>query len=478
MAIPNIQFPVTNSPYATGAAGGYTQTQQQATIPLKPQEKIELFEQNNQQAPITVLLDLMGQKGIVAGPENGHYEASRRSNLVKFSNIVAGGNLPGVAATVNISADSFFQFTPPGSSTPVTGCVIVEGDIIELKSAGRPTLRVQSVTGSQAVLIPTVATTQINSVLVAGENYAINGNAFADATGIPAAKAERIFKYSNTFQLVKNSAASSGRGLATQTYFQPLGGQDTPMLERALKLALANHEEEVAKVFYTGKQITNVTSTAPNFVSYPMPVTGTQGLIPYMEAYAQQDTYPIGFYTIENLLDVTSYLEGERPHTKNYMVVQGFQAAAETWRGISDFAQGFSASGLDVITTSGETISLQNITTVSNMPGTNFSFAFYTEELFSDAKGLGAAGYPYKNLNLFLPMGTTTDAVTKNPTSLVGYDVMGYAGYVRENVIQKLDGSGYTNLTTLANDFHQAWIMSDIAGHFACANQMVIQKGA
>jgi hypothetical protein len=75
-------------------------------------------------------------------------------------------------------------------------------------------------------------------------------------------------------------------------------------------------------------------------------------------------------------------------------------------------------------------------------------------------------------------MGQTTDAVTKNPTSMVGYDVMGYAGYVRENVIQKLDGSGYTNLTTLANDFHQAWIMSDVAGHFACANQMVIQKGA
>ena len=477
MAIPNIQFPVTNSPYSTGAAGGYTQTQQQATIPLKPQEKIELFEQNNQQAPITVLLDLMGQKGIVAGPENGHYEASRRSNLVKFASLVVGGNVPGAVGTYNISADSFFQFTPPGGSL-TTGCVIVEGDIIEFKTAGRPTARVQSVTGTQAVLAPTLASTTLNSIIVFGDNYTITGNAFADATGVPAAKAERIFKYSNTFQLVKNIAASSGRGLATQPYFQALGGQDTPMLERALKLALANHEEEVAKVFYTGKQITNITSPANNFVNYSMPVTGTQGLIPYMEAYSQQDTYPIGFYTIENLLDVTSYLEGERPHTKNYMVIQGFQAAAETWRGISDFAQGFSASGLDVITTSGETISLQNITTVSNMPGTNFSFAFYTEQLFSDARGLGAAGYPYKNLNLFLPMGTTTDAVTKNPTSLVGYDVMGFSGYVRENVIQKLDGSGYTNMTTLANDFHQAWIMSDIAGHFACANQMVIQKGA
>jgi hypothetical protein len=28
MAIPNIQLNVTNSPYSTGAAGGYTQTQQ------------------------------------------------------------------------------------------------------------------------------------------------------------------------------------------------------------------------------------------------------------------------------------------------------------------------------------------------------------------------------------------------------------------------------------------------------------------
>jgi len=478
MAVPNIQFPVTNSPYSTGAAGGYTQTQQQATIPLKPQEKIELFEQNSQKAPITVLLDLMGQKGIVAGPENGHYEASRRSNLVKFTAIAGGG--AGNDATLDISSDSFFQFTPAGSSTAVTGCVIVEGDIIELKSAGRPTARVMSVdlTTQKAVLRPSLASTNLSTTLVLGENYAINGNAFADATGVPSAKAERIFKYSNTFQLIKTSAASSGRGLATQTYFQPLGGQDTPMLERALKLALANQEEETAKVFYTGKQITNINSAANNFVNYSMPVTGTQGLIPYMEQYAQQDTYPIGFYTIENLLDVTSYLEGERPHTKNYMVIQGFQAGAETWRGISDFAQGFSASGLDVITTSGETISLQNINTVSNMPGTSFSFAFYVEELFSDARGLGSAGYPYKNLNLFLPMGQTTDAVTKNPTSMVGYDVMGYAGYVRENVIQKLDGSGYTNMTTLANDFHQAWIMSDVAGHFACANQMVIQKGA
>jgi hypothetical protein len=474
----NVSFPVTNSPYATGAAGGYTQGSQQATIPLKPQELVELFEQNNQAVPITVLLDLMGHKGIVAGPTNGHYEASRRSNLVKFGALTAGGGA-GNSATFGIDADSTFSFTPTGGSA-TTGYTIAEGDIIELKVAGRPTARVQSIdyTLGRAVLLPTVSTTNLTVAVVVGENYAITGTAFADGTGIPPSKAERIFTYSNTFQLAKNSAASSGRGLATQPYFQALGGQDTPMLERALKLALANHEEEVAKVFYTGKQITNITSPANNFVNYSMPVTGTQGLIPYMEAYSQQDTYPIGFYTIENLLDVTSYLEGERPHTKNYMVIQGFQAAAETWRGISDFAQGFSASGLDVITTSGETISLQNITTVSNMPGTNFSFAFYTEQLFSDARGLGAAGYPYKNLNLFLPMGTTTDAVTKNPTSLVGYDVMGFSGYVRENVIQKLDGSGYTNMTTLANDFHQAWIMSDIAGHFACANQMVIQKGA
>jgi hypothetical protein len=440
-----------------------------------------LFEQNNQSAPITVLLDLMGQKGIVSGAENGHYEASRRSNLVKFGGYISGG-AAGQPAVYTISPDSVFTFTPPGSSNAVAGCTIAEGDEIELKVAGRPKVRVQNIdfsfTPARVTLAPGVGGTSILTSLVVGENYAITGNAFADATGIPAAKAERIFKYSNTFQLVKHSAATSGRGAATQPYFNALGGQETPMFERALKLALANHEEEVAKVFYTGKQITNITSPANNFVNYSMPVTGTEGLIPYMENYAQQDTYPIGFYTIENLLDVTSYLEGERPHSRNYMVIQGFQAGAETWRGISDFAQGFSASGLEVITTSGETISLQNINTVSNMPGTKFSFAFYTEELFSDSKGLGAAGYPYKNLNLFLPMGQTTDAVTTNPTSMVGYDVMGFAGYVRENVIQKLDGSGYTNMTTLANDFHQSWIMSDIAGHFACANQMVIQKGA
>ncbi len=474
----NVAFPVTNSPYAAGAAGGYTQGSQQATIPLKPQEMVELFEQNNQAVPITVLLDLMGHKGIVAGPTNGHYEASRRSNLVKFGALTAGGGA-GNSATFGIDADSTFSFTPTGGSA-TTGYTIAEGDIIELKVAGRPTARVQSIdyTLGRAVLLPTVSTTNLTTAVVVGENYAITGTAFADGTGIPPSKAERIFTYSNTFQLAKNSAASSGRGLATQPYFQALGGQDTSMLERQLKLALAEHKEECAKILYTGKQITNITSAANSFINYTLPVTGTEGLVPYLENYAQSDTYPIGFYTIENLLDVTSYLEGERPHTRDYMVIQGFQANVELWRAISDFSQGFSASGLDVITTSGDKIALNNITTVSKLPGTNFNFAFYVEELFSDSRGLGAAGYPYTNLNMFLPMGTTTDPVTKNPTSLFGFDVMGFNGYVRENVIQKLDGSGYTNITALQNDFHQAWIMTDMAGHFACPNQMVIQKGA
>lgn len=474
MAIPAIQFPVTNSPYSTGAGGGYTQTQQQATIPLKPQEMVELFEQNNQAVPITVLLDLMGHKGTVAGPENGHFEASRRSNLVKFGAVVGGG--AGNDATFDIDPDSFFQFTPPGGAL-TTGCVVMPNSIIELKSAGRPTAFVVSVDyiTQKAVLRPTSPLVNLATTVIAGENYAVNGTAFADATGVPPAQAERIFKYSNTFQLVKNAAASSGRGLATQPYFQGLGGQDVTMLERSLKLALANHKEECGKVLYTGKQITNVTATSP-FVNYALPVTGTQGLIPYLEQYAQQDTYNFGFYTVENLLDVTSYLQGERPHTRDYMVIQGDQAANEFWRAISDLSQNFD-NQMAIQYPDGETISLNNIKTINKVGGTNFNFALYVEELFSDSKGLGAAGYPYRNLNLFLPMGTTTDSVTNNPTSLFGYDVMGFNGYNRENVIQKLDGSGYTNMTTLANDFHQAWIMTDMAGHFACPNQMVIQKG-
>jgi hypothetical protein len=474
----NVNFPVTNSPYATGAAGGYTQASQQATIALKPQEMVELFEQNSQQVPITVLLDLLGHKGTVAGPTNGHFEASRRSNLVKFSALFAGGGA-GNDATFTIHPDSIFTFTPTGSSAATSGYTIAQGDVIELKTAGRPTAIVLSVdyANSRAVLRPTSAATNLTVALTLNDNYAVNGSAFADATSFPPAKGERIFKYSNTFQLVKNSAASSGRGLATQTYFQPTGGVDEAMLERAVKLMLTEHKEECGKVLYTGKQITNVQSAANTFVNYTLPVTGTEGLIPYMESFAVEDTYPIGFYTIENLLDVTTYLEGERPHTRDYMVIQGFQANVEIWRAISDFAQNFD-NQMAISFPNGETISLNNIKTVSNLPGTNFNFAFYVEELFSDSRGLGAAGYPYKNLNLFLPMGTTTDPVTKNPTSLFGYDIMGFNGYNRENVIQKLDGSGYTNVSTLANDFHQAWVMTDMAGHFACPNQMVIQKGA
>lgn len=479
MSVPFIQFNPTNTPYSTGAAGGYTQASIQATLPLMPQEKIQLYEQRNQKPPITVLLDLFGYKGIVAGPQNGHYESAGPNSLVKFGTLVSGGAAPGATGVYNISADSTFSFTPPGSSTAVTGYTFVEGEIIELKTAGRPKVQIGTINFSlnRVTLIPCDATTQLSTSIVPGEFYSITGSAYADASGIPASKAERIFAFNNTFQLLKTAAGSSGRGLATQTYFQPLGGANVPMLERELKLAMARHEEQCAMTLYTGKQIDNINANANNFVNYSLPVTGTLGAIPYMETYAQQDSYNIGSYTIEDFIDVTSYLNGQRPHSSNYMCIQGDTAGVETWRAISNFSQGFSASGLDVITTSGQTISLDNIKSVTNIPGSNFTFNFYIEQLFSDSRGLGIAGYPYRNLNMFVPLGTTTDAVTRNPTTMFGYDVMGLNGYVRENVVQREDGTGYTDITNLSIDFHRAYIFTDMAGHYACPNQMVLQKG-
>lgn len=482
--IPNVNpqtqhnTPTSTGPGSAGTGGGYSQAQIAATVPVRPQEMVELFEQNSKATPATVFYDLLGMKNIVAGTTTGHNEAVRSQQNVRFGAILAGG---GAGQPITIEIDPASTFTANIAGVLVPSTTIIAGDSVYFKDALKTQARVQSVSTSppSAVLEPSLSTSDLAALglIVPGEAYLTGAPVFGDAATVPSTRAERFFTYKNSFWYTMTAAGSTERGLATQPYFQALAGQDVPLYERQLKIEMEKHEIDKSKLFYIAKPITNISASSP-FLAYNVPVTGTEGLFEFLDGYAARGTYNIGSYSIENFFDVTNYLNGELPFTRSYMVSSGDTASGEIWRAITDFAQGFSHDGLQVAMSDGQELNLNfGFREIQNMPGTGYNFVFYTEQLWSDSEGMGAAGYGYREQNIFTPIGYAKDAVTQNPTYLVGFDVMGFNGYVRENLMLKYDGSGYSEITNLTAGYTLAALKTDMAPHFACGNQMFRQVG-
>ena len=91
------------------------------------------------------------------------------------------------------------------------------------------------------------------------------------------------------------------------------------------------------------------------------------------------------------------------------------------------------------------------------------------------AKLYGAAGYDYSKQGIWCPVGKKKDTKTQNDVPTFGCRYKAMGNYSRMMESWQINGAG-NGLKVISKDVNHYDLRTQIGGHFAAGNQMVIVK--
>lgn len=439
-----------------------------------PQELTTLYYEHKKRSPgMAMLLRNSGFTRGVKAPTTGHYEKPwNRDQLVIGSSNAAGGT----TCTITLAASS--MYTVPG--TTIRGSYPIPGEIYELPNRKQFWI----VSKDTSVNPHTVFVRSIDSTVtldagdfVADQRVFHIANARGEGTQLNVGKQPRVVKYTNTFQNFNSSVSSTGSDLTNKPYFDIVRGADGAPTGSYFALGLEdvmfNHEEDKDNILLFGRQTANAALTeVPPLLGYDVPILGTEGLIEFgLTAGYDEPWDPAVGYTIQDFDDIFAIYEGERV-SNELMVWQGFRIYQNIENLLVDYVKQTLVSFVDE--------SGQGFTVNVDIYGINksgYNVTFKKLDAFNSVKGAATPGYDYPSWQIFTPWGMRNSGNGEDKVGFLGYEWKALNGYNRENLVVKLDGTGYSSgLASFTDDIYQCGLRSEIAAHFACANAIVIQR--
>ena len=478
-SVTNGQF-VTPANYGVGSTGAASQLVTASVYDLFPTDLTQLFERNLNGVGYRLLIKLMGFSRGVTAPTTGHYETGRNIDPLTVGAIVTPSAGAGTSVVISLDASSMFSFTDTLGNT-LLGSFPRVGDVIKTKGVTAAPFDAQiiakntTVNPHQVTLRPLNSANDLAGELAAGEDYFIAYSLFAEGTDIPTAVQRRVIKYTNTFGLVKEAAVSTGSNLTTRPYFDPVPGRPGTMFLRDADDMYMRFEEKCDNMLIFGEQSNNITVT-PVDLDYAVPVSGTEGMLTFLENYAFQDFIIPGLQQIQNFDDVSSLLKFERTLSNKYLVLQGYTAYQTYENVFADYANKYLTDFIVTPETEDGDVEIKLNVGAYGLNKGGYQYRLKEMPAFNDNKGAALPGYQYPNYSVFLPLDYVTNKSTNTAMPTVGYEYRELNGYSRENKIVQIDGTGYTGLTTTTVDIHKVGIMGELASHCTSPNNCVIQK--
>lgn len=462
----------------------------------KPNELVQLFERHGHGPSFRMMLRACGFTRGSINPTVGHYEAPWKKSLVTFDLIVNPSAGAGTSVTVRLAASNMFDTQLTVGGVAAQGSYPVKGQHVRFKDGVTARIDQKITTGAQhqLVLTPLDTTVDLAASVLVDEPYFLSTNSHAEGSDLPPGRVPRVFKYTNDFQIVKESWGSTGSDLTNLIYWDVLPGMQGPMYMRVQYDALYRFEEQFDGALIWGEQINNVTEFVP-FLGHDVPVSGTEGLIRFGLTNGNNDTYTTGAYALDDFTDLARYYKRERIGTKDLCCLQGMEIQNEVQNVLSGELSGDLAAlmtkkllyGPDIF---GDGVERKDPNDFALNYGfraikrDNFTFFFYSNDVFDESIGAGAAGYDHPGWQLVVPVGYSEDKKNKTTMPTMGYEYKELNGYSREQVIGSFAGVGvagttaFTGRASMASDAMQSGVVSEIAYHGTCGNHVSIQRPA
>jgi hypothetical protein len=481
----------------TNTPGGGISQQFVSTIYDRPRfEMMDAFNRHVGYVGFATYAKTYGWAQGTSNPTVGHYEVPATDNIVNFAAVISAGASAGVAATMALAAGSMFNGTLTVGGVATHQSYAQIGDIIEL--AGRKQVYVTNKlqTGAQAtnhqlVLVPAVATDVMATICPANSKGFVVSNLSGEGTGLPFARPNRIIKYTNQFSIIKVAATISGTELTNTVNFRVNGGDNTAYAFIKTE-ELKRFEQQRSNNLLFGNTVNNVTVLSAG-LGHDVAVTQTEGLLPFAYASAMTDQYTGGSYTTADIDAMSTLIVNQRgSSSKRYCGWVGY----DFFLGFENSFQALLVNNLDVFTSmtnakGNEKTELDTMlkasSDVSYLAGIQsvkkggITYVLHNLPELSNVNGAGNTAFAYRGIALFTPDGETINKQTGKPKPNIGYEYKALNGYSREVVLGNFAGAGVGGDNTPfgkavgPNDVNTMFLVTEAAGHFACANSMVLQ---
>lgn len=434
----------------------------------------------------------------VAANITAHYEEDWNRSLLHVGSIITASAGAGNDMVIALDAASMFApgITSGGSARKASYPQV--GQRILFPDGTMAYIKAKNVTTDphRLTIAPALSTVDLDTVVTAGEKYFIVDNAWGEATGLPQGTIKRIYKYTNTFQIIKAAFGASGSALTME--FLPTFVQEGENIAMILKpQTVYNFERDVSNALLFGQTMNNINDTTGSQLGYDVAVTGTEGLISFVSNNGYTDTYSPGSYAISDFYFVTKTMEQERIGSRELVSWQGYDIYAEQEQ---VFANQYQYSLLPKMIDGLMARSGPNVPTDGWQPSQDADFVawlgfkaahiggytilFKQLHEFNEAIGAGAAGYDYPQWSITMPIGSTVDMATNQPVANFGYEWRELSGYKREAVFATIAGvgtagtGGYVPIQYAAHeyDYTKSGFVSEVAFHGACGNRVVTQR--
>lgn len=461
----------------------------------KPAALMRYFRRHSMRPTYSMKVKALGFSQPFSTPTVAHFEKSWRQNLVKFSSVPTSSTGAGTSIVVRLDSSNIFT-----NASGVKSCYPIVWDILE-SPLNRTQAQITNISVGANIditLTPLDVTQDLALAFVANTNYALITNAMQEASGLPAGRIGRFYKYSNTAQIIKRSAITSGSELTNEVYFElakPDGGYGKgSMFLEVQKDTMEGFEMDKSMALLLGKQTTNTINNATTGIGSATPTETTQGLVDFISTHGYTDTYTPGSYALTDFDALAVLMEQEWGASRTFCMWDGqlihnekenMLKAAFNFIATPDIYLKMGGKSM----ADGDTMPLEKpedymaYVGFQQLSKAGYEWVFATLHEFNNGQNIGAANYNYGKTSLIVPMGSYTDLVTKEGNNpIIGYRYKALNGYSRENKVGYFAGAGAEGSlggnAVPVNQFDAAQVyhIAHIAAHHACPNLTIIQK--
>tara|TARA_R110001606_G_scaffold6316_2_gene28479 strand:+ start:9170 stop:10582 length:1413 start_codon:yes stop_codon:yes gene_type:complete len=327
-----------------------------------------------------------------------HVEDDYIKEVVKLaSNALAG--LAGAEVSHTIAAAYKWDASNAGGAYVATGNTttypVRVNDV--LMFANRVKGLVTSVTGAAYTVVPLNSADAIPAVATT-DTIIIAYNLVGEASSQRTSSSKTVFEYKNMIQTLRNDHKVTDRETATETWFDNLGkdGNSSGWYNEAVYNAYKVLMVELEQSMLIGDQVTNTTlADTSGFAT----VIGSQGLIPWMEAYGNVEAYTAGSFALDDFDSLVAKLVKYEGSRKNTMWT-GHTLSVEI-DNLMRTTAGLTSGGISYNGTPSDQRSVAF--GFGEITYGGFSFDKKHLSIFDKPWGLGADGQKFTNMGLVIP---------------------------------------------------------------------------
>ena len=459
-------------------------------------ELVNNYLRHNRLLPFSVLIKSMGAAKGCKNPTTGHYETGWKKDPVSITAVTTASTGAGTNIIVRLTAGSMYDTGQAISGTANQTSYPLVGEIIQSYSNAQAQIIAKNtaVTPHLLTLRPLLSTVDLATHFVADGSYGIVSNAWHEGSTLPASRAPRVSKYRNMFQICKVAVHTTNSEKTNVVYFEIAGQPGTEgqsIIAHMKEDAAEDFESQRGGALLFGQQTTNTINATGTQTSTGLDIAlrTTEGFLPFVETAGSVDLYTAGSYALSDLNVATSILSDQRVMSNaNVIVFQGPDVYNEIEDLLIDATKYDFGDAFNMIAPAyGQFDGYYEGTTDRPMQRA-VSFGFYAIskggytlhfkklDEFADIRGLGSSNYGYRGYNVFMPVGTSNDTMTGEARADIGYEYKELGGYSREAVYSESNGHGSGGHVSNEYDSESISMVCEIAGHFARANRVVVQK--